>query len=96
MVRDARAPGPDVRGLAPRAAADAGGAAARDGVLPAETLLVEWPPGADTPTDYRLSSLPSDTAMRRLVRLAGIRRRIEHDYREMKHGPGLDHLEGRT
>jgi SRSO17 transposase len=31
-----------------------------------------------------------------LVRLAKIRRRIEHDYRELKHGLGLDHFEGRS
>ncbi|MCX5214884.1 IS701 family transposase [Kitasatospora sp. NBC_00240] len=78
------------------AAADAGGSAAWDGVLPAETLLVEWPPGEAAPTDYWLTNLPPDTAIRRLVRLAKIRWRIEHDYREMKHGLGLDHFEGRT
>ncbi|MDP9397415.1 MAG: transposase, partial [Actinomycetota bacterium] len=31
-----------------------------------------------------------------LVRLAKIRWRIEHDYRELKTGRGLDHFEGRT
>jgi hypothetical protein len=31
-----------------------------------------------------------------LVRLAKIRWRIEHDYRELKHGLGLNHFEGRT
>ncbi|WSK03479.1 IS701 family transposase [Kitasatospora sp. NBC_01300] len=78
------------------AAAEAGGGAAWNGVLPAETLLVEWPPGATAPTDYWLTNLPPDTVIRRLVRLAKIRWRIEHDYREMKHGLGLDHFEGRT
>ncbi|MET9404154.1 IS701 family transposase [Kitasatospora sp. NPDC002965] len=78
------------------AAAEAGGGAAWDGVLPTETLLVEWPPGASAPTDYWLTNLPPDTTIRRLVRLAKIRWRIEHDYREMKHGLGLDHFEGRT
>ncbi|GGY89497.1 hypothetical protein GCM10010327_20410 [Streptomyces nitrosporeus] len=29
-------------------------------------------------------------------RLAKIRRRIEHDCRELKHGLGLDHFEGRS
>lgn len=61
------------------AAADAGGSAAWDGVLPAETLLVEWPADASVPTEYWLTSLPPDTAIRRLVRLAKIRWRIEHD-----------------
>ncbi|MGW1754554.1 transposase [Streptomyces mirabilis] len=31
-----------------------------------------------------------------LVSLAKIRWRIEHDYRELKHGLGLDHFEGRS
>lgn len=54
------------------------------------------PPHQDAPTDYWLSSLPADTALRRLVWLAKIRWRIEHDYRELKHGLGLDHYEERT
>lgn len=65
-------------------------------MLPAETLIAEWPPREEAPTDYWLSSLPSETALRRLVRVAKIRWRIEHDYRELKHGLGLDHYEGRT
>ncbi|MFD0405401.1 IS701 family transposase, partial [Kitasatospora sp. NPDC127116] len=78
------------------AAADAGGGESWDGVLPAETLLVEWPPGKEVPTDYWMTNLPPDTAIRRLVCLAKIRWRIERDCREMKHGLGLDHFEGRT
>ncbi|MFD8940397.1 IS701 family transposase, partial [Streptomyces sp. NPDC059578] len=74
----------------------AGGRAGWDGVLPTETLIAEWPPHEDEPTDYWLTSLPADTALRHLVRLAKIRWRIEHDYRELKHGLGLDHFEGRT
>lgn len=31
-----------------------------------------------------------------LARLAKVRGRIEHDYRELKHGLGLDHFEGRS
>ncbi|GAA3599792.1 hypothetical protein GCM10022419_099690 [Nonomuraea rosea] len=34
--------------------------------------------------------------LRELVRLAKIRWRIEHDYRELKTGLGLAHLEGRS
>jgi SRSO17 transposase len=30
------------------------------------------------------------------VRLAKIGWRIEHDYRELKHGLGMDHFEGRS
>lgn len=65
-------------------------------VLPEVTLLAEWPEGAEEPTDYWLSSLPADTPLAELVRLAKIRWRIEHDYRELKHGLGLDHFEGRS
>jgi SRSO17 transposase len=67
-----------------------------DGSLPDCWLLAEWPPGADEPTDYWLSNLPADTPIAKLVRLAKIRWRIEHDYRELKHGLGLDHFEGRS
>ncbi len=67
-----------------------------DGVLPELTLLAEWPAGAEAPTDYWLSNLPADTPIAELVRLAKIRWRIEHDYRELKHGLGLDHFEGRS
>jgi SRSO17 transposase len=58
-------------------------------------LLAEWPSHADAPTDCWLSNLPADTPLRELVRLAKARWRIEHDYRELKHGLGLDHFEGR-
>jgi len=67
-----------------------------DGTLPACWLIAEWPDGAKEPTDYWLSSLPVTTPIPELVRLAKIRWRIEHDYRELKHGLGLDHFEGRT
>jgi SRSO17 transposase len=67
-----------------------------DGSLPECWLLAEWPPGQPEPTDYWLSTLPADTPLRDLVRLAKIRWRIEHDYRELKDGLGLDHFEGRS
>ncbi|MFI6054415.1 transposase, partial [Streptomyces violascens] len=51
---------------------------------------------ATEPTGYWLSTLPADTPITELVRLAKIRWRIEHDYRELKHGLGLDHFEGRS
>jgi SRSO17 transposase len=69
---------------------------AADGSLPECWLLAEWPPDADEPTDYWLSTLPADTPIAELVRLAKIRWRIEHDYRELKTGLGLDHFEGRS
>jgi SRSO17 transposase len=67
-----------------------------DASVPDCWLLVEWPPGEPEPTDYWLSTLPVDTPIKALVRLAKIRWRIEHDYRELKHGLGVDHFEGRT
>jgi len=69
---------------------------AADGGLPGCRLLAEWPPEADEPTDYWLSDLPEDTPIAELARLAKIRWRIEHDYRELKTGLGLDHFEGRS
>jgi SRSO17 transposase len=67
-----------------------------DGVLPDCWLLVQWPPGHDEPSDYWLSDLPADTPLSDLVHLAKSRWRIEHDYRELKTGLGLDHFEGRS
>jgi SRSO17 transposase len=69
---------------------------AADGRLPACWLLADWPPQASGPTGYWLSDLPGDTPLAELVRLAKIRWRIEHDYRELKTGLGLDHFEGRS
>jgi SRSO17 transposase len=64
--------------------------------LPIRWLIAEWPPAESEPTRYWLSNLPAGTPLRRLVRLAKLRWRIEHDYREVKTGLGLDHYEGRT
>jgi SRSO17 transposase len=66
------------------------------GSLPACWLLAEWPSGTDEPTDYWLSTLPAGTPTAEPARLAKIRWRIEHDYRELKHGLGLGHFEGRS
>ena len=66
------------------------------GILPVRWLLVEWPDDKAEPTDYWLSNMDTDTPLPELVRLAKIRWRIEHDYRELKTGLGLDHFEGRT
>jgi SRSO17 transposase len=72
-------------------------AANRDGTeLELCWLLVEWPPGAPEPTKYWLSNLGPETSLRELVRLAKLRWRIEHDYRELKDALGLDHFEGRS
>jgi SRSO17 transposase len=72
------------------------GRLAADGSLPAVWLLAEWPTEAAEPTDYWLATLPETTPLAELIRLAKIRWRIEHDYRELKTGLGLDHFEGRT
>jgi SRSO17 transposase len=69
---------------------------AADGSLPDCWLLAEWPPEAEEPAAYWLSDLPEDTPVAELVRLAKIRWRIEHDYRELKTGLGLAHFEGRS
>jgi SRSO17 transposase len=69
---------------------------AADGSQPECWLLAEWPPDAEEPSGYWLSDLPEDTPVAELVRLAKIRWRIEHDYRELKHGLGLDNFEGRS
>jgi SRSO17 transposase len=68
------------------------------GVAPSEEvwLLIEWPEDEKAPTKYYLSSLPADTALKTLVRLAKLRWRVERDYQEMKGEIGLDHFEGRT
>ena len=70
--------------------------AAGEEELPLAWLLCEWPDEADEPIKYWLASLPADTTPERLVLLAKLRWRIEHDYRELKDGLGLDHFEGRS
>jgi SRSO17 transposase len=61
-----------------------------------EWLIVEWPAGADAPTDYWLSNLGEDEPCERLARLARLRWTIELDYRQLKGELGLDHYEGRS
>jgi SRSO17 transposase len=64
--------------------------------LPECWLLAEWPADQGEPVQFWLSDLPADTPLTSLVRLAKLRWRIEHDYREMKQALGLAHFEGRT
>jgi SRSO17 transposase len=60
-----------------------------------EWLIIEWPKGEKEPTKLWLSTMPSDTPVDQLVRLAKMRWRIERDYQELKDEIGLDHFEGR-
>jgi len=61
-----------------------------------EWLLVEWPEGAQAPSDYWLAEMGAQSlGLRRLVKTARARWRVEMDYRELKEELGLDHYEGR-
>ena len=61
-----------------------------------EWLLIEWPEDAVMPTDYWLAQLGEQSlGLRRLVKTARARWRVEMDYRELKEELGLDHYEGR-
>jgi SRSO17 transposase len=70
--------------------------AVQGGELPVRWLLAEWPADQATPIKYWLANLPEEVPLQELVRLAKLRWRIEHDYRELKDGLGLDHFEGRS
>ena len=59
-------------------------------------LLIEWPHGEAEPTKYWLSTLPADTPLVELVKVAKMRWRIERDYQELKQEFGLNHYEGRN
>jgi SRSO17 transposase len=61
-----------------------------------EWLIVEWPEGAEAPSDYWLSNLGRGEPRERLARLARLRWTIELDYRQLKGELGLDHYEGRS
>jgi SRSO17 transposase len=60
-----------------------------------EWLLIEWPRQEAEPTKYWLSTLPENTKLRDLVRLAKHRWIVERDYQELKQELGLGHYEGR-
>jgi SRSO17 transposase len=59
-------------------------------------LLAEWPESEKEPTKYFLCDLPAPYTLRRLVRLAKCRWKIEQDYLQLKEELGLDHYEGRS
>ncbi|MFJ7071058.1 IS701 family transposase [Streptomyces sp. NPDC101115] len=69
---------------------------ADDGTIPLVWLIAQWPEGESEPVKYWISNLPATIPDKDLVRLAKARWRIEHDYRELKTGLGLDHFEGRS
>lgn len=67
--------------------------------VPADSVefLVEWPREEPAPTKFWLADLRGEAlGLRRFVRLAKGRWRIELDYRELKDEIGLDHFEGRS
>ena len=53
-------------------------------------------PGRARAGQYWLANLDDDLPLVELVRLAKLRWRVEHDYRELKDALGLDHFEGRS
>ena len=61
-----------------------------------EWLLIEWPRGEAEPTKYWVSTLPSTTRLKALVKMAKHRWIIERDYEELKQELGLGHFEGRN
>jgi len=63
---------------------------------PEEWLLIEWPRGEAEPTKYWLSTLPANTKLKALVKIAKHRWIIERDYQELKQELGLGHFEGRN
>jgi SRSO17 transposase len=63
---------------------------------PEEWLLIEWSREEAEPSRYWLSTLPAETKLSDLVRLAKHRWIIERDYQELKQELGLGHYEGRS
>lgn len=61
-----------------------------------EWLLIEWPRREKEPIKYWISTLPLDTELKALVKMAKHRWIIERDYEELKQELGLGHFEGRN
>jgi SRSO17 transposase len=61
-----------------------------------EWLLIEWPRGEAEPTKYWMSTLPQNTKLKALTKMAKHRWIIERDYEELKQELGLGHFEGRN
>ena len=58
-------------------------------------MLIEGPPRESAPSHYWLSTLPPETPLKALVKMAKHRWIIERDYEELKQELGLGHYEGR-
>jgi SRSO17 transposase len=63
---------------------------------PEQWLLIEWPKGEEEPAKYWIATLPPDTRLAALVKIAKHRWIIERDYQELKQELGLGHFEGRN
>ena len=61
-----------------------------------EWLLIEWPQSEKEPTKYWISTLPANTTLKALIKIAKHRWIIERDYEELKQELGLGHFEGRN
>jgi SRSO17 transposase len=61
-----------------------------------QPMAQRLPDGNMQALQHQMTNLPATTLTADLVRWAKMRWRIEHDCRELKHGLGLDHFEGRT
>jgi SRSO17 transposase len=61
-----------------------------------EWLLIEWPRGDKEPFKYWMSTMPLNTSLKALVKMAKQRWIIERDYQELKQELGLGHFEGRN
>ena len=61
-----------------------------------EWLLIEWPRGETEPTKYWMATLPANTRLKALVKMAKHRWIVERDYQELKQELGLGHFEGRN
>ena len=59
-------------------------------------LLIERDESRESGFKYYLSSFPETTSLKKLVRTAKVRWRIERDYRDLKQKLGFDRYEGRT
>ena len=73
----------------------AGGNAGKARLRPEQWLLIEWPANDVEPSKYVLSTLPEETPINELARVAHQCWRIERDYQDLKQDFGLGHYEGR-